>query len=280
MVQAAAAAFCLWTVIGDESDVFPAHSIVVMRARIGDARFSRTYLASKACGAKRSLGRAAPAAEEPVPTRGRPWRERLRDRRLWGVVLPRLASDPVWYFYLFWLPDYLQTARHFSLREIGLYAWIPFVFADLGNVSAGLLSDFLVRRGWTITRARVALLTLVACLAPLGALVGRADSAAAALNLICLITFLCQAWSTNIATLAVELSGPAEKGSWVGLMGTAGSLGGLGFAQLLGLVISALGYPSAFVLAAVLHPIAAAILLTSLWPILRPPTVTRTAASS
>jgi len=187
------------------------------------------------------------------------------------LVLSRIASDPVWYFYLFWLPDYLQRIRHLSLAEIGLYAWIPFLFADLGCICGGALSDRLVRRGWTPLRARFATLAGVAVLAPFGALVGIIESTAGAIALTCLITFLCQAWSTNIATLSADLTDRAETGTVMGLMGTAGSLGGLAFAQLLGLTIGAFGYTSAFVMAAVLHPIALLTLFGFLRPRLRRP---------
>lgn len=209
--------------------------------------------------------RAMLAGEAPAGER-KSWKELLRQRKIWGLVLPRLASDPVWYFYLFWLPDYFQRIRHLSLAEIGIYGWIPFLFADFGSVGGGALSDALIRRGWTTPRARFAVLAMVGILAPFGALVGFIDSTAGAIAVTCLIAFLCQAWSTNIATLAADLSDRAETGTIMGMMGTAGGLGGMAFAQVLGFVIAALGYSSAFCLAAVLHPIAA----ISLFLLLRP----------
>jgi ACS family hexuronate transporter-like MFS transporter len=112
----------------------------------------------------RSIGKQEPA--------GRSWSQMLRERKLWAVVLPRVASDPVWYFYLFWLPDYLQRERGLSLAQIGIYGWIPFLFADFGNVGGGALSDWLVRRGWPARQARIAMLVGVGCVAPFGALVG------------------------------------------------------------------------------------------------------------
>lgn len=194
------------------------------------------------------------------------WRELLRKRHVWGLVLPRLASDPVWYFYLFWLPDYFQRIRHLSLVEIGIYGWIPFLFADLGNVFGGVFSDSLVRRGWTAPRARFVVLLGVGVLAPFGALVGLVENTVVAVAITCLITFLCQAWSTNIATLSADLCDRRETATVMGMMGTAGSLGGLLFAQALGLIIAAFGYAPAFILAALLHPVA----LTTLYWLQRP----------
>ncbi|MES2692268.1 MAG: MFS transporter [Verrucomicrobiota bacterium] len=197
------------------------------------------------------------------------WRDVLAKRHVWGLVLSRLFSDPVWYFYLFWLPDYLQRIRHLSLKEIGLYAWIPFLFADLGNVLGGMASDALIRRGWPAVRARVTVLVGVALLAPLGAFVGFMESTAAAVAVTCMITFLCQAWSTNIATLSADLTHRSETGTVMGMMGTAGSAMGLVFAQILGFAISSFGYSSAFVLAACLHPLAFVTLFLFLRPLLR-----------
>jgi MFS transporter, ACS family, hexuronate transporter len=205
----------------------------------------------------------APAVAQPR------WRDVLAKRHVWGLVASRLFSDPVWYFYLFWLPDYLQRIRHLSLAEIGLYAWIPFLFADLGNVLGGMASDALIRRGWPVVRARIAVLVAVAVLAPLGALVGFMASTAAAVAVTCLITFLCQAWSTNIATLSADVTDRRETATVMGLMGSAGSAMGLVFAQILGLTIALFGYASAFVMAAGLHPLALVTLLVFFRPLLR-----------
>ncbi len=197
------------------------------------------------------------------------WRAVLRKRAVWGLVASRLFSDPVWYLYLFWLPDYLQRTRHLSLKEIGLYAWIPFLFADFGNVFGGVVSDALIRRGWPAARARVAVLACIAFLAPLGAFVGFMESTAGAIAITCMITFLCQAWSTNIATLSADLTERSETGTVLGMMGSAGSAMGLVFAQILGFTISAFGYSSAFVMAACLHPLALTTLFLFLRPVLR-----------
>lgn len=191
----------------------------------------------------------------------RRWRELLRERGIWALVLPRLISDPVWYLYLFWLPDYLQRERGMSLREIGLYGWIPFLFADLGAMGGGALSDGLIRRGWPPRRARVAVLIGVGCLAPLGALVGFAQTTTAAIALTCLVAFLTQCWATNTSALAADSLRGDEIGTVAGMMGTAGSLGGVLFTQLLGHAIATFGYASAFVLGAVMHPVAITLLL-------------------
>lgn len=194
------------------------------------------------------------------------WRDLFRRRTIWGLVLPRMLSDPVWYFYIFWLPDYLQRERHLTLAEIGFYGWIPFLFADLGHVGGGSLSDLLVRRGLTPVRARMALLGGVGLLAPLGALAGIAPTASTAIAITCLVAFLSQCWSTNTAALAADLLPNSVTGTAFGLMGMAGSLAGAVFAQVLGYVIGRFGYSGAFALAALLHPAAAIILFSLIRP--------------
>lgn len=206
--------------------------------------------------------------ESVVPKR--PWRVLIGQRRVWALLLPRLIADPVWYFYLFWLPDYLQRERHLSLAQIGFYGWIPFLFADLGNIGGGAASDWLVRRGLEPARARMAMLGVVGVLGPIGALVGVVDHVAAAIAVTCLIACLTQVWSTNTATLAADLFPNHERASVLGMMGTAGSLGGMIFTQALAIAIGAFGYGSAFVLAAILHPVAVMLLFILLRPGPRP----------
>jgi MFS transporter, ACS family, hexuronate transporter len=199
----------------------------------------------------------------------RSWLKLVQDRKVLALVLPRFASDPVWYFYLFWLPDYLQRSRHFSLAQVGFYGWIPFLFADLGNVLGGVSSDWLVRLGWAPARSRVLVLVAGACLGPLGAFVGLVDKVAVAIAITCLVAFLTQSWSTNIGTLALDVLPVSESSSVIGLMGTIGSLGGILFSQVLGIVVGHFGYSAAFILSSALQPIAAVTLLVLFGPYLR-----------
>lgn len=197
------------------------------------------------------------------------WRELLSQRKVWGLVLSRFASDPVWHFYLLWLPAYFMKERNLSLSEIGIYLWLPYLSGTLGNIAGGWFSDALIRRGWSAPRARFALLVCAGLLTPFGALVGFINSLGAAIAITCLITFMCQLWSTNTATLAADITDNTETASVMGLMGSAGSLTGAVFMSVVGLIVSNFGYTYAFVLAAAFHPIAVVTLFLFLRPILK-----------
>ncbi|MBI4893421.1 MAG: MFS transporter [Acidobacteria bacterium] len=103
---------------------------------------------------------AAGTGRTAVPS---PWRL-FRVRFVWVFTLSKVFVDPVWYFYIFWFPEYLSKARGFSMASIGKYGWIPFLVAGLGNVAGGWMSAALIRRGWTVNDARK---TAVTCFAAL-----------------------------------------------------------------------------------------------------------------
>src|SRR5205085_11601376 len=92
-----------------------------------------------------------------------PW-HLFRTRFVWSFTLAKVFMDPVWYFYIFWYPEYLKNARHFDMASIGKYGWIPFAVAGLGNVLGGALSAFLLRRGCSLTIARKGSATVFLCL--------------------------------------------------------------------------------------------------------------------
>ena len=114
-----------------------------------------------------------------TPTRAQTW-ALLRSRPLWGLMATRMLATPVWWFYIFWLPDYLSKGRGFSLREIGYFAWIPFVTVDLGKLIGGSVSDRLLHTR-SVTVSRKSVMALAAVCMMRGLFVVQAPSAAAAL---------------------------------------------------------------------------------------------------
>ena len=184
----------------------------------------------------------------------------LRDRDVLGLFFARLIADPVWYFYLFWIPEYLKRERGFSLAEIGIYAWIPFVAADAGGIFAGLASDRLIQRGLAAPRARRRILYAAAAFAPLGILTNAVGSSGSAVALIALAGFICFVWFINTATLVSDVFPESVVGSVQGLIGSSGSAGGVLFNLLTGYLVDHGGYRIVFALVGSMHLIASLIL--------------------
>ncbi len=153
------------------------------------------------------------------------WRQLLTHADIWGIVLARFFGDPVWFLYLFWLPLYLHATRGFSLVQIGLTVWIPYLAADLGSLLGGWSSGWLLSRGWPVYRARGAAILFATALAGSGFFIARAGSPAAALALISLLLFSFQFWVNNVQTLPSDLYPTSYVGSIAGLAGAAGACG-------------------------------------------------------
>jgi ACS family hexuronate transporter-like MFS transporter len=192
----------------------------------------------------------------------------LRYRQPWAIIIGRFMMDPVWWFYVFWLPNYLADERGFSLQAIGEFAWIPFVAGMLGTVSGGCLSAWLVRRYGSLTFARKAVLFLSAAGSLLGIPAVFVSDAWLSLTLICLVTFSLGAWATTIMTLAADILPPNLVGSMTGLSGTGAALGGIVFTVATGWLVDNYSYWPVFALAAT-SPLVGFAVLTRLMPEIR-----------
>jgi MFS transporter, ACS family, hexuronate transporter len=201
--------------------------------------------------------------EEPLDEQRKastPWFGLLKNRNVLALVLSRMVSDPVWYFYLFWIPEYLKRERGFSLGEIGMYAWIPFVAGAVGGMVGGHASDVFIARGISPVKARTRVLYISAALAPLGMLTSVVHSAATAILLIAVMAFVVYSWFINTAAIIPDFVSDKVVGSVLGFIGTAGSAGGALFSLLMGYLLSRYSYLLAFVLAGSMHVIGASLL--------------------
>ncbi len=202
------------------------------------------------------------ARRSAVPIR---WVDLLKDRNVLALFFARLLADPVWYFYLFWIPEYLSKARHFSLAEIGVYGWIPYLTADVGGIFGGVGSDWLTRAGLSAPSARRRMLYASACVAPIGVLAGWARSPLIALTFISVVTFICFIWFINTTALVSDLLPEQWVGSVQGLIGTAGSGGSVLFTVFVGFLLSHFSYAAVFLVAGSMHLLAALVL----WSVMR-----------
>ena len=181
-------------------------------------------------------------------------------RQTWALFGARLLADPVWWFYLFWLPKYLSDERGFSIVAIGLTTWVPFLTADLGALAGGWVSGGLISRGMAPVRARKWVMLPAAAVMPLSLIVPGSDSAAVAVAAICIVTFAHMAWKTNLMTMTNDIYPTAVVGSAAGIVGLGSSLGGVIFTGITGFVVESYSYGMIFFVMGFMHPVALAVL--------------------
>ena len=185
----------------------------------------------------------------------------LKQSNVWGIVLGRSLTDPIWWFYVFWLPQYLSDARGFSLKQIAAFAWIPFVAADIGNFTGGFASGFLIKRGMPVIRARkwVCVLSSLPVLAGIPA--ATTHSPYWALALISFAVWGYASWSTMGLTFPSDLFPQDVVASVTGLSGLGAGLAGTLFTLAVGWLVDKFSYYPAFVAAATIPLLATASVL-------------------
>jgi len=194
--------------------------------------------------------RTEAASETPAPLAAL-----LRMKETWGCVIVRMLTDPISYFLLFWIPRYFQDTHGFNLKELGMFAWIPFAVAAVGNIFGGAMPRWLISRGWELNRARKTIMTVATFLFPVMCLlVTQVSHPAAAMSLMAGMAF-CHACWANV-TLVAEVFPKNAAGTVTGLGGTAGSLMGALSQIYIGRAVAAVGFGPVFVGCAVLYPVA------------------------
>ncbi len=185
---------------------------------------------------------------------GMSWRAVLRYKQTFAFALAKFLTDPVWWFYLFWLPPYLYDVREFNLTEIAWALPAIYLMADFGSVAGGWISGHFIRIGWTHARARKVSMAIAACAMPVAATAVVAPNAVLVVALISLATAGHQAWSANLYTTTTDVFPKRAVASVTGIGGCAGGLGGVIISALVpGFIISHFGYKPVFLLMGVLH---------------------------
>ncbi|HJO05094.1 MAG TPA: MFS transporter [Acidobacteriota bacterium] len=189
------------------------------------------------------------------------WRELFTHRELRCLLTIKFLTDPVWYFYIFWIPKYLFDVRGFNIAEVGYFAWIPYAAAGGGSLLGGWVSSWLLGRGQSLDRARKITLGLGAALMPAAALVVSVPAGVAIL-FISLAFAGHQIWNVVVQTLPADLYPKSHVGSVAGLIGSAGAFGGMAFAALVGWMLASSGsYAPIFVIVSLLHPVSFGLIL-------------------
>ena len=177
--------------------------------------------------------------DAPMPTSS--WTSLLGYRQTWAFAVGKLLADPVWWFYLYWLPKFLDAKYGIKLSGIALPLIVVYVTADVGSIGGGWLSSSLIKRGWTVNRARKTAMLAMALLILPTALAGRADSAWVAIGIVAVAAAAHQAWSANVYTLASDMFPRSAVGSVVGIGAFAGAMGGVLFQRGVGRLLDANG---------------------------------------
>jgi MFS transporter, ACS family, hexuronate transporter len=166
-----------------------------------------------------------------------PWTQLLRYRQTWTIAAGKFTIDPIWWFYLFWIPDYLQRAQGLRLTQIGLPILVIYLISDVGSIAGGWLSSTLLRRGFSLNAARKsAMLASAVCVVPI-AMVYRISGLWPATLLIGLAAAGHQGFSANLFTLSSDLFPSRAVASVAGFSGMAGAVGGMLIAQIVGHVL-------------------------------------------
>lgn len=210
------------------------------------------------------------SGQEPQPAGAidRPvLRQLLRRRELWAIASARFLADPVWGMLSLWMPLYLTKVRHFDLTQIALFAWLPFLAADLGCLFGPAVAAGLHRRGLNLIDARRAAFTVGAALMTGMMFVSAVESAALAVALLCLGGFAHQTLSVSAITMSSDLFPQNEVGTATGVAGMAANLGVLIFTLVLGSLVDQVGYQPFFILLGVVDLLGALLL----WTLIRKP---------
>ena len=204
----------------------------------------------------------------PQPASQRaPARELVKTRRFWAIAIARFLAEPAWQTFSFWLPLYLATERHMDLKGIAVFAWLPFLAADLGGILGGYLSPFLMGRfGMSLVGSRVAGVSLGAALMIGPGCAGLVGTPAAAIALFCCGGFAHQMISGLLNTLTADVFAESEVATANGLTGMASWTGGLLFSLVVGAFAERVGFAPLFGCLSVFDLLGATILIALLRP--------------
>jgi ACS family hexuronate transporter-like MFS transporter len=188
---------------------------------------------------------AASAAAEPEAA-PMPLRQLVRTRFILAYTFSRFFTEPAWYFYIFWFPQYLKRMRGFDLAAIGKYAWIPFAVAGLGNILGGTLAAFLLRRGCSMTVARKGSVTVFAIAMTAAAPAAMVGSAAAAIGLVSVAMLGYTGSLANIMAMPADVFDKNRVSSVYGIASMGSCLASMLYTLLTGWVIDHYSYIPVF----------------------------------
>lgn len=191
----------------------------------------------------------------PVAPAGMKWADLFTSKKAWAVGLGRFFADPIWYFYLFWLPKYMADAKGLSIKVIGELAWIPYAASLLGSVTGGAFSSWLVRRGTAPVKARLEALLVGTILVTFGVLSVYLNDIFWVMTVISLGAYAMQFWGGNLDTLPTDLFPSQQVAQVVGFGGLMGAVGGVLFTGFTGFVVTHYSYTPIWLASGMTYPL-------------------------
>jgi ACS family hexuronate transporter-like MFS transporter len=190
-----------------------------------------------------------------------PWRRLLPHRQAWAFAIGKFLTDPVWWLYLFWIPDFFSKNYGLNLQSIGPPVVAVYLMADVGSIGGGWLSSWLIGRGWTVNAARkTAMLVCALAVVPI-MFASSVHHLWLAAGLIGLAAAAHQGWSCNLFTLTSDMFPRPAVGSVVGFGGMFGAVGGMLISKVTGHLLELTGsYLTVFVMAGCAYLVALAII--------------------
>lgn len=194
--------------------------------------------------------------ETPIP-----WRRLLPHRQTWAFTLGKFLTDPIWWLYLFWIPDFLNRNHGLDLKSMGPPLVVIYLVADVGSIGGGWISSALLARGWGVNAARkIALLGCALAVVPI-VFAAQVANLWVAVALISIAAAAHQGWSANLFTLTSDLFPRRAVGSVVGIGGTGGAIGGMLIALGVGEILQRTGsYLPIFLIAGTAYLVALAVI--------------------
>jgi len=185
----------------------------------------------------------------------------FRNKALWGILIARLVSDPLWFFISYWQAGYLQEELGLTLADLGRLLWIPPLVASLSMIVVGLFSDRLVTRvGLSGAASRIRIMQAAALLGPLVVIIPFVRDLTTVMILLTTAYFMSYLWLVLANVLVTDLFRGQGMGAAVGVVNMCGTVGASIFTSYVGGALDSVGYLPVFIVLACLHPVAAIVL--------------------
>jgi len=183
------------------------------------------------------------------------WMRVFREPLVWQLMMARMLTDPVWYFFQFWMPKYLQSVRGLDQKGVSII-WMVFLAADLGFLIGGFLSGRLIKRGNIPAASRLWVMALSACLVPLAVFIPAAPTVMSVIIIGMIVAYAHTAWLSNLTSLVVDIVPKRILGTSFGVIACGSALGGIFMNQAVAWLIMHRSYSYCFYLMTLVHPVA------------------------